>query len=224
MAEIEAHPLIADYDAKRDIAYFGNPRADYVSLLPRGGMSILELGCGNGATGALALREGKAACYVGIELFPEVAAEAERVLTEVHCGDIEQMDIPYGPGTFDGLILSEVLEHLLDPHAVLHRLVRTLKPGAFVLASSPNICHWRNVVNLGRGRFRYTDSGMMDRTHLRWFTPESFRDLFEGAGVVVDRLAPLNELRWWERLMMKTYFAPLMYYQIDLHGRYRPAS
>jgi SAM-dependent methyltransferase len=222
MAVMEAHPLIGDYDAKREISYFGNARADYVGALSGGGLSILELGCGNGATGALALREGKARCYVGIELFPEVAAEAGRVLTKVHCGDIEQMEIPYGPGTFDGLILSEVLEHLLDPQAVLQRLVRTLKPGAVVLASSPNICHWRNLVNLGRGRFRYTDSGMMDRTHLRWFTPESFRELFEGAGVVVDRLAPLNALRAWERLIMKTQFAPLMYYQINLHGRYFP--
>jgi SAM-dependent methyltransferase len=222
MSVIEAHPLIGDYDAKREISYFGNARADYVSVLPVDGMSILELGCGNGATGALALSEGKARCYVGIELFPEMAAEAGQVLTEVHCGDIEQIEVPYGPGTFDGLILSEVLEHLLDPQTVLQRLVRTLKPGAIVLASSPNICHWRNLVSLGRGRFRYTDSGMMDRTHLRWFTPESFRELFEGAGVVVDRLAPLNALRWWERLIMKTYFAPLMYYQINLHGRYRP--
>ncbi|MDE2403593.1 MAG: class I SAM-dependent methyltransferase [Sphingomonadales bacterium] len=221
----ENHLLHDAYDEKQG-TYFDNPRRDYVDRLARNGdAAILELGCGTGATGGLALAKGKAGRYVGIELFAPAAAAAERVLTTVHCGDIETMTLPYGPDTFDALILSEVLEHLVDPEAVLRRLVATLKHGARVFASSPNVCHWRNVVNLARGRFRYAEAGMMDRTHLRWFTPESFRQLFEDVGVVVDRLAPLNRLRRIERLIgaLVPPLAPLLYFQIDLHGRYQPS-
>jgi len=224
MSPSDDHALSDGYSAK-DRSYFTNARSDYVNLLPPNrNAAILELGCGNGATGALALREHKAGRYVGIELFPEMAAEAQNILSEVHCGDVERLDLPYAPGTFDGLILSEVLEHLVNPEAVLRRLVTTLKPGALVLASSPNISHWRNVLELARGRFRYADSGMMDRTHLRWFTPESFREMFERTGVVVDRMEPLNPLRRWERLVKRTPFAALTFLQINLHGHYDPAG
>src|SRR5436190_23786418 len=124
------HALSDAYTAK-DTSYYSNARTDYVDLLPANPhASILELGCGNGATGALALQKGKAGTYVGIELLPDMAAEAERFHTKVHQGDVERIDLPYGPDTFDGLILSEVLEHLVNPEFALKRLVAMLKPGA----------------------------------------------------------------------------------------------
>lgn len=218
------HALSEAYSVK-DASYYGNARVDYVECMPDNPQAaVLELGCGNGATGALALRRGKAGRYVGIELFEEMAAQADKVLTTTHLGDVERITLPYSPSTFDALILSEVLEHLVDPEATLRRLAALLKPGALVLASSPNISHWKNLVNLAQGHFRYTDSGMMDRTHLRWFTPESFRELFENVGVKVDRLAPLNGLNRWERLVSWTPFAPIVYFQIDLHGHYAPST
>lgn len=218
------HALSDAYTAK-DLAYYSNARTDYVNLLPSNAeASILELGCGNGATGALALRDGKAGTYVGVELIPEMADQAAQVLTKVHQGDVERMELPYAPGTFDALVISEVLEHLVNPETTLRRLVGMLKPGAVVMASSPNIGYWENVLALARGQFRYTDSGMMDRTHLRWFTPSSFRELFEGAGIAVDRLAPLNSLNRWERIIGKTPFASLVFYQINLHGHYAPGG
>jgi 2-polyprenyl-3-methyl-5-hydroxy-6-metoxy-1,4-benzoquinol methylase len=219
------HVLAGAYETK-DLSYYGNPRSDYVDLLPVDPeAAILELGCGNGATGCLALCEGKAARYVGIELFRPMADEASKVLTTVHCDDIEHIGLPYPPGTFDALIMSEVLEHLADPDPVLRKLLATLKPGARIFASTPNISHWRNVLSLARGQFRYSDSGMMDRTHLHWFTPESFRQLFENAGVTVDRLAPLNRLSRKERLFSSIFpsLAPMMYFQIDMHGRFDPS-
>jgi SAM-dependent methyltransferase len=225
MPASDGHVLQNAYDEKHT-SYFGNARADYVGLLPvNPEAAILELGCGNGATGRLALLERKAGRYVGIEFFAPMADEAAKVLTTVHCEDVEHFDLPYHSNTFDALILSEVLEHLVNPGAVLRRLVATLKPGALIFASSPNISHWRNVLSLARGRFRYTESGMMDRTHLHWFTPESFRSLFEDAGVVVDWLAPLNRLRRLERFIGKVLppLAPLMYFQIDLHGHFDPS-
>ena len=217
----------ASYEAKPD-SYYSNPRRDYVALLPKSSNSaVLELGCGDGATGALALKEGKCGKYVGIEMFEPMAERARRVLSEVHMGNIETMELPYSQASFDAVILSEVLEHLVDPQAVLNRLAMLLKPNALVFASSPNIAHWSNLKNLCLGRFQYTDSGMMDRTHLRWFTPASFSDMFEAAGVTVDRVAPFNRLTVYEkifRILLGKKFSALWYYQINLHGHKHAGS
>lgn len=209
------------YEAKPQ-AYYTNPRTDYVDLLPESASaSILELGCGDGATGALALKNGKCGSYVGIEMFVPMAERAREVLTTVHVGNVETMTLPYAPASFDALILSEVLEHLVDPQAVVNRLTPLLRPGALVFASSPNIAHWRNILGLCQGQFEYTEAGMMDRTHLRWFTPASFAAMFETAGVRVDRVAPFNHVtrpqKFIRRLLGKRFEA-LWFYQINLHG------
>jgi SAM-dependent methyltransferase len=209
------------YGAKPQ-SYYTKPRADYVDLLPQDpNASILELGCGDGATGALALRNGKCGSYVGIEMFVPMAERAREVLTSVHVGNVENMELPYAAASFDALILSEVLEHLVDPQAVLNRLAVLLRPGALVFASSPNIAHWSNILGLCLGRFEYTESGMMDRTHLRWFTPASFAAMFEAAGVKVDRVAPLNRLGRRAKLLrflLGRRFDAVWFYQINLHG------
>lgn len=214
----------SSYEDKPDY-YYSNPRRDYVALLPiNSNAAILELGCGDGATGALALKEGKCGRYVGIEMFAPMAERARRVLSEVHVGNIENMVLPHAEETFDALILSEVLEHLVDPQKILKRLVTLLKPNGLVFASSPNIAHWSNVKNLCLGKFEYEESGMMDRTHLRWFTPNSFSSMFTSAGVVVDKLAPFNRLKMPERLfrvLLGKRFASLWYFQINLHGHKR---
>lgn len=217
--------LEGDYAGKRD-DYFGSARADYVAELPANPeAAILELGCGNGATGALALAQGKCGTYVGIEMFEPAAADARKVLTHVHLGDVATLDLPYPPGTFDALICSEVIEHLVDPEPVLKKLVALLKPGGMVFASSPNVAHWRIIAGLIRGRFDYQEFGAMDRTHLRWFTPRSYRALFEAAGVEVCRTKRLVPIAGIKRLVLGLLgrpFGHLLWYQIDLRGRRRP--
>lgn len=143
------------------------------------------------------------------------------MLTAVHVGNIETMALPYPPGSFDAFIASEVLEHLVDPYSVVKRIAPLLKPGALVLASSPNVGWWRNVLNLMLGRFDYTDAGMMDRTHLRWFTPASFERMFAEAGIVADRVAPCNEIGWKGRLVRAAFrgrLDALLFFRIDFHG------
>jgi len=213
--------LGGDYATKRE-EYFTSARRDYVAALPADpGAAILELGCGNGATGALALSEGKCGTYVGIEMFEPAAADARKVLTEVHVGDVATLDLPYAPGTFDALICSEVIEHLVDPEPVLRKLIALLKPGGMIYASSPNVSHYRIVLNLVRGRFDYADFGAMDRTHLRWFTPRTYGALFEAAGaelISVRRLAPLRGVK---KLMLGLLHPVrhLFWYQIDVRAR-----
>jgi SAM-dependent methyltransferase len=206
-------------------AYFTNPRSDFIARLPRDATAaILEVGCGSGATGALALARGRAGRYVGIELVESIAAEAREVLSEVLVGDVERMELPWRPAEFDALVLSEVLEHLVDPWATLHRLARVLRPGGVVLASSPNIAHWRVLGELIRGRFELADSGVFDRTHLRWFTPSSFAAMFERAGLRVERLGPVTRFSARTRALSRATvgrFDHLFMTQVSIEARKR---
>ena len=184
--------LIEAYERKSS-SYFSGARTDFVRQLPRdSAAAILEVGCGTGATGALALARGRAGRYVGVELMETAAAQAREVLSEVRTGDVERMQLDWPPATFDALILSEVLEHLVDPARTLEKLARVVRPGGLVLASSPNVSHWRVIMELVRGRFDLADQGVFDRTHLRWFTPESFARMFRVAGFNVVRVEPVT--------------------------------
>ncbi|MEO1282391.1 MAG: class I SAM-dependent methyltransferase [Pseudomonadota bacterium] len=179
--------------AAKDQAYFSGARSDFVACLPEDGSArVLEVGCGTGATGAMALQCGRASQYVGVELFPSAAADAEAVLSDVVVGDVETLELDWQPAAFDALLLSEVVEHLREPGAVLKKLDRFLRPGALVFASSPNISHWRVIRKLIRGEFPQEDRGVFDRTHLRWFTPESYCMLFEQHGFVVEWAGPVT--------------------------------
>jgi 2-polyprenyl-3-methyl-5-hydroxy-6-metoxy-1,4-benzoquinol methylase len=177
------------YTTKPD-HYFTGARTDFVEDLPDDlNAQILEIGCGTGATGRLAIARGKCARYYGVELNSEAASIAAQQLHEVIHGDVETLNLPWTPRKFDALIMSEVLEHLADPWSVLAKLHLLLKPGALVLAGSPNVAHYRVILMLLRGDWQLADSGVMDRTHLRWFTPRSYGRLFretgyEGTGTV----------------------------------------
>lgn len=184
------------YEAK-PARYFANARHDMVACLPTGPCSaILEVGCGAGGTARAVRAAGKAGRYVGIELCPAAAAEAREAVDRLLIGDVETLDVEQAGNGFDALILSEVLEHLVDPWRTVRRLAALLRPGGLVLASSPNIAHWSIVASMLKGRFDYAASGVMDSTHLRWFTPASYRRLFEQGGFSVTHIAPVREPGW----------------------------
>lgn len=176
--------------------YYGAARHDIVALLKTDQSSaVLELGCGAGGTGAATLAAGKAGRYVGIELSESAAALARDRLTEVVVGDVGELDLARFQGQFDALIVSEVLEHLTDPWGVLRRLGQCLKPGAMIYASSPNVAHWKVIAGLLSGRFDYQDKGVMDRTHLRWFTPATYSQMFVDTGFTVLEVRPVTPLK-----------------------------
>ena len=208
--------------AEKDDWYFEGCRRDYVAALRDDpSASVLEIGCGNGATGELALETGKCGRYCGVELSQPVAEVASRRLTEVVVGDVEELDLPWPAASFDALIMSEVLEHLRDPWSVLRRLRGLLRPGAHVFASTPNVAHREVIAMLARGRWELADSGPMDRTHLRWFTPSSLAAAFHESGFVVDSVGPLGALGPGSRVvdaLLRGRARHLWHRQIDLRG------
>jgi len=198
-----ALPGASAYAGKAE-GYFTGARHDFVARLPvHCPLGVLEVGCGDGTTGALALQSGKCQRYVGIELFPAAADKARSLISEVVTGDVENMDLPWERASFDAVILSEVLEHLVAPWTVLAKVAPLLRPGGMVLASSPNVSHWRVVRELLAGRFELSDRGVFDRTHMRWFTPHSFRKMFEQAGFEVVKVAPVTPFAARTRLVSR---------------------
>jgi len=224
LAAPAASATAAAYAGKPE-AYFAGARADFVARLPSDPQSaILEIGCGSGETGALALAEGRCGRYAGVELTEAAAAKARSVLSEVVVGDVERLELPWQPASFDALILSEVLEHLVEPWTVLERVARLVRPGGTVLASSPNLAHWRVIAGLARGRFELADQGVFDRTHMRWFTPASFRAMFEQAGFEVPSVHPITPFSGRSRIISRLSggrLDHLLMVQICVEGRRR---
>ena len=181
-----------DYSEKQK-SYFDGTRMAFVQELPKNPAArLLEVGCGNGRTASVMKAEGKCGWCCGIELCEEPAAEARTRLDQVIVGNIERLELDLAEKSFDILILSEVLEHLVDPGTVLQKLRRFLKPGAIILAGSPNVCHHSVVRMMLAGRWQYESKGIMDATHLRWFTAGTYRELFENNGYMVDHVGPAN--------------------------------
>jgi GT2 family glycosyltransferase len=137
----------------------------------------------------------------GIELNPAVAAEAKKRLSRVLVGDVEQMEpLPLPDRYFDCAICGDVLEHLKDPQAFLARLRKHLTPDAALVVNVPNVAHWSIVVQLLQGRFTYDDNGLLDRTHLRFFTPDSLKDMLWDAGYLVTDEESLHMRQLYDEL------------------------
>jgi SAM-dependent methyltransferase len=180
-----ANRLAQAYNEKKT-EYFEGLRRDIVDDLPRGeGLTILDIGCGSGATLARARLQGKAAYTVGIEVEARAAERARTRIDKLLEGDVERMDLPFQPCFFDVMILSEVLEHLVDPWRTLERLRPLLRRGGFIYMSSPNVAHITVLKTLLRNRWDYCNEGRFDWTHLRWFTPATYREMIETAGFEV---------------------------------------
>ena len=149
--------------------------------------SVLEVGCSSGYLTKVMAERG---CeVVGIEIDPEAALVAEAWAERVVVGDIEEGDVwnYVKDESFDVVLLGDVLEHLRDPLGGLRQAVSKLKPSGYVLTSLPNIAHGDVRLSLMLGRFSYTDKGLLDHTHVRFFTAETVRQLHAEAGLrIVD--------------------------------------
>jgi SAM-dependent methyltransferase len=170
---------------------FTNARADFVRLLPRDPSArILEVGCGNGATGALALARGRARHYAGIESNESRGRAAREILSDVRIGDVERMEFDWQPAAFDALIIPGGLDRLERPGALLRRLSRYIRPGGMVLASAQNMSHWRSLRDLALYSSDFESRSASDSTQYRGMTPVSFCAMFEFAGFRIDHVGP----------------------------------
>ncbi|MET3413644.1 MULTISPECIES: class I SAM-dependent methyltransferase [unclassified Methylobacterium] len=145
---------------------------------------LLDVGCGTG-TITSTLRDALSLDVVGVEPHPERAEQARTEGLNVITGVYDQTFAQRNE-KFDYILFADVLEHLVDPAEMLREVKNSLAPDGRVLASIPNVAHWTVRAQLLFGNFNYKPTGIMDATHLRWFTRRSVRRLFEAAGYEVE--------------------------------------
>ena len=150
--------------------------------LQKDGLNVLEVGCACGAT-LLAIRNAnpKAEVY-GIE-FDKKAAEMARHFAVVEALNVEKLDRPAWHEKFDYIILGDVIEHLREPWQTMKNLAAVLKPGGCVIISVPNVMHFSVFRMMLKGRWQYEEAGILDRTHLRFFTRTEVVALLQEAGL-----------------------------------------
>ena len=165
--------------------YFASDRAELVRQLPSPVGRVLDVGCGEGRTGAACARPERAGSP-GSSSSDEAAVAAAESYDDVREGAVES-ELASLDGPFDTILLYDVLEHLVDPWEVLRQLHGVAAPGARVHVSIPNARHWTLLRDLAlRGTFGYTRAEHRDVTHLRWFTARDLVELLESTGWTVD--------------------------------------
>jgi 2-polyprenyl-3-methyl-5-hydroxy-6-metoxy-1,4-benzoquinol methylase len=147
---------------------------------------ILDVGCSSGYLARPLVEAG--ARVVGIELDPASAAAARAVCAEVVVGDVESVELPWAPASFDAVVCGDVVEHLREPEAALVRLRPLLRPDGRLVVATPNVANWAIRLSLLAGRWRYTDRGILDRGHTRLFTRKTLVEAVTEAGYRVLRL------------------------------------
>ncbi len=164
------------------------------------GSSVLEIGCHTGYLSHALISAGHSVS--GVELDAGAAEVARNSGVRVICGDIENPSVLRSVGTnFDVVLLMDVLEHLRDPVLALRNLRTLLRPGGRALITGPNVAYWAVRKDLMLGRWRYVDAGVMDRTHLHFYTASTWAALAEDAGFRVIDICPAEGMVPGERAL-----------------------
>jgi glycosyltransferase involved in cell wall biosynthesis/tetratricopeptide (TPR) repeat protein len=169
----------------KSASYYENVRNDLIPLIPMDAKCILEVGCAAGMTGR-ELKKRSGVFVAGIELNPKAAEAAKYVLDDVVQGSIEEIDLPYSDGSFDCILFADVLEHLVNPLSALLKVRPLLKKDGTVVASIPNVQFHGVIHKLIEGNWTYEKEGILDETHLRFFTYKEIVKLFSQAGYSIE--------------------------------------
>lgn len=174
--------------------YYSNVNPELLGWLPLNAKRVLELGCGEGALAASYRHRNPAVYYTAAEVHAPSAAVARTRVDRLIEGDIEAVsdeEIAEG-GLFDAAVMGDVLEHLSDPWRTLRRLHMLLNENGHLILCVPNISHWLGLAELLSGRWPSHDSGLFDRTHLRFFTADSLTTILRECGFEVLKSRPRN--------------------------------
>jgi SAM-dependent methyltransferase len=158
-------------------AHSDQPNPDLLERIPLSARVVLDVGCGTASLSAAYRKRNPRARLLGIDKDPSVTALAVERLDELATVDVEDEPLPFDvPEGIDCIIYGDVLEHLRDPWAVLQRHAEALTPDGVILICIPNLEHWTFAEKLLRGTWDYEPSGLLDETHLRWFSLRSMRE------------------------------------------------
>jgi len=204
---------------KKETGYYEYTRPEMRTYVPVGARRMLDVGCGRGGFSSYFKQQRQVEVW-GIEMNADAAVHAGRVLDRMFCGEFFSVALNLESQLFDAIVFNDVLEHMLEPEKELKNTIRLLAPGGVVVASIPNFLFWPSLRELlVEQDWRYRDAGILDKTHLRFFTRKSIIRLFADAGYIVDRCEGINiypgtwRFRWAKRFLRHRLdaFCPAQY-------------
>lgn len=179
--------------------YADSQRSEMLRFVPASARRILEVGCSVGNFGRILTNELGATVW-GVEPDPAAAKVAAQTLNRVingHFGLDVRVDAELDGEVFDCIVFNDVLEHMVDPYSALALAKDLLTPEGSIVASIPNVRYFDNVWKLVvEGSWEYADFGILDRTHLRFFTRSSIETLFADAGLRIHTMVGINAVDW----------------------------
>lgn len=167
--------------------YYLHARPEILQLVPLSAIKILDIGCGAGVLGA-SIKLRQIAEVHGVELMSDAARKAGRCLDRVWNLPVESALPELADGYYDCIVAADVLEHVIDPWTTLIGLKEKLKPDGKIVVSLPNVQNWGVVSALLEGKWDYRGEGILDRTHLHFFTRKSVTELFWNAGLRISQM------------------------------------
>lgn len=201
-----------NYDNK-PTGYYDNFRKEMIVYLPQDAKRILEVGCGNGCFAAFIKKQNNAEVW-GIELMEDQAEKAKVILDNVFTGSCENFIDDLPDDFFDAIFFNDVLEHLVDPYTLLKKIKSKLSKNGVVISSIPNVRYHNTLMRfLINKDWKYEDYGVMDFTHLRFFTEKSIKRMYVEAGYTINISEGINRSK---SIKPYLYNIPLLFTQLDI--------
>ena len=175
-------------------SYFKRNRIEMMKFLPKDFTNTLEIGCGQGEFGKL-VKETFKTNYTGIEIDPQAALVAKEHLDLVLIGDAFELINILPDNSFDLLICNDVIEHIAEPEILFQKIRIKMKPESRIVCSIPNIRVLNSLIHIIINKdFEYTDWGIRDKTHLRFYTKSSMLRLLQRNGFKIEKIAGINPI------------------------------
>lgn len=183
---------------KQTSNYYTQSRPEVASFVPSTTKTILDIGCGQGAFLKL-VKEQTGAETWGIEVVIEVAKKAKNNIDKILTGKVEDVLNSIPDDYFDCITFNDILEHLLEPSDVLKMIKPKLSDKGIIIASIPNVRYFSNLYELFiKKDWEYKDAGILDSTHLRFFTQKSMKRMFEEADYNLIKQEGINKIISWK--------------------------
>ncbi|WP_396175825.1 class I SAM-dependent methyltransferase [Flavobacterium sp.] len=201
-----------NYENKPE-GYYNNFRKEMLRYLPKDAKKVLDVGCGNGCFAEVIKNQNSAEVW-GIELMEQEANLAKQVLDKVFIGPCENFIDSLPDNYFDVIYFNDVLEHLVDPYTVLKKMKSKLAADGVVISSIPNVRYHNSFIKvLVNKDWKYEPFGVMDFTHMRFFTEKSINRMYEEAGYTVKVSEGINKSK---SLKPYLYNIPFLFTQLDI--------
>ncbi|MGD0339955.1 MAG: class I SAM-dependent methyltransferase [Bacteroidota bacterium] len=201
----------------KPMGYYNRCRPEMMDFIPHSAKTILDIGCGEGLFGRQLKQKINAEVW-GIEIDKTAGALAQTIIDKVYIGDIVRLidDIPNN--FFDCIVFNDVLEHLVDPFYILLRIKDKLTKDGVVVSSIPNVRYYYTLKDLLiKKQWKYEDEGILDKTHLRFFTLLSIVEMFKSLDYEIKTIKGINPIKSWKLVLLNIlsfgYLSDIKYLQ-----------